>query len=129
MSRLILVVANETLEEPALHDAVSAPAYAASADVFVVAPAAGNDRWTTEQRLAAAVYRFVDVGVRARGAVGDGDPLLAIDDALGWYRADELIVSTPLGREPAWLAGARDRFDLPILHVVAGNHAEQLEAA
>jgi hypothetical protein len=128
MSRLILVIANETLEEPALHDAVSAPAYAADADVLVIAPTARAQRHAAERRLVTALDRLEAVGVHAQGTVGDRDPVLAIDDALRWYRADEMIVVTQPQDESAWLDRVRDRVDLPILHVVvaptAGAHLE-----
>ena len=63
------------------------------------------------------------VGVDATGEIGDGDPLQAIEDALRTFRADELVVSTfPRGRSK-WLEHgvverARERFDLPLTHVV-----------
>ena len=62
-------------------------------------------------------------GLRARGEVGDGEPLQAIDDALRTFAPDELVISThPEGRSH-WLERnvveeARARFDLPVTHVV-----------
>ena len=60
---------------------------------------------------------------RREGAVGDGDPLQAIEDALRTFGADEIVISThPEGRSN-WLerdvvGAARDRFGVPITHVV-----------
>jgi hypothetical protein len=61
--------------------------------------------------------------------VGDSDPLQAIEDALRAFGADELIISThPPGRSN-WLerdiiSVARERFDLPIAHVVVDLERE-----
>ena len=60
---------------------------------------------------------------QAEGEVGDGDPLQAIEDALRTFGADEIVISThPEGRSH-WLernvvGAARDRFAVPITHVV-----------
>ena len=66
-------------------------------------------------------------GIGATGEIGDGDPIQAIEDALRTFRPDELIVSThPPGRSH-WLERgvvdkARERFDLPVTHVVVDLH-------
>ena len=62
-------------------------------------------------------------GVSAQGEIGDGDPIQAIEDALRTFQPDELIVSThPEGRshwlERGVVTKARERFDLPVTHVV-----------
>ena len=61
--------------------------------------------------------------MQARGEVGDGDPLQAIEDALRTFGADEIIISThPEGRsnwlERGIVENARERFPVPITHVV-----------
>ena len=68
-------------------------------------------------------------GVEARGEVGDGDPLQAMEDALRTFGADEIIISThPEGRSN-WLERrvvekARERFAVPITHVVVDLERE-----
>ena len=70
----------------------------------------------------------------AEGEVGDAYPLTAIEDALRIFGADEVIISThPEGRSQ-WLErgvvrAARERFDVPITHVVVDLLAEHEEAA
>ena len=65
---------------------------------------------------------------RRQGEVGDGDPLQAIEDALRTFGADEIVISThPEGRSN-WLernvvGAARERFDVPITHVVVDLEA------
>src|ERR687896_559068 len=68
-------------------------------------------------------------GVDARGEVGDGDPLQAMEDALRTFGAHEIVISThPEGRSH-WLernvvSAARERFEAPITHVVVDLEAE-----
>jgi GABA permease len=73
---------------------------------------------------------LADEGVEARGEVGDDDPMQAIEDALRTFGADEIIVSThPPGRsnwlERGVITRARERFDLPITHVVVDLERER----
>jgi hypothetical protein len=69
--------------------------------------------------------------VSAEGEVGDADPIQAIEDALRTFGADEIIISThPEGRSQ-WLERgvvrkARERFDVPITHVVVDLEAETI---
>jgi hypothetical protein len=130
----ILVVANETCAGRALLDEVRYRAYGYSAEVLVVAPAltsavrywasdVDGARVAAEDRVKASVAALDAAGVRARGEVGDSDPLQAMEDALRTFGADEVIISThPPGRSN-WLerevvARARERFELPITHVI-----------
>ena len=69
----------------------------------------------------------------ARGEVGDADPLQAIEDSLRTFGADEIIISThPEGRsnwlEKGVVSGAKQRFTVPITHVVVDLEAERAEA-
>ena len=62
-------------------------------------------------------------GVEASGEIGDDDPLQAIEYALRTFAPDELIISThPEGRsnwlERGVVSGARERFAMPVTHVV-----------
>ena len=67
---------------------------------------------------------------QARGEVGDGDPLQAIEDALRTFGADEIVISThPEGRsnwlERGIVEKARERFAVPITHVVVDLEREE----
>jgi hypothetical protein len=60
------------------------------------------------------------------GRVGDSDPLRAIEDALGTFAADEIIIVSRPDGEAGWLevgsgAKAQARFSLPITHVVVSE--------
>src|SRR5262249_37244379 len=132
--RRILVIANETVEGEPLLEMIEERAHGYRANVMVVAPAqpsplqhfASDDdpsRATARARLDATLTRLREVGISARGEVGDPDPLQAIEDALRTFGPDEIIISThPEGRshwlEQGVVERARQRFAVPITHVV-----------
>jgi hypothetical protein len=73
-------------------------------------------------------------GVHARGDVGEADPLLATEDALRTFPADEVIVVTHPEGESSWLEKdlidrAREELSLPITHVVVDAPADGHVAA
>jgi hypothetical protein len=138
--RRILVVANETVAGGALRDAIKAAAEGAHANVLVVSPALNTKlkHWTSdedqaraaaEDRLARSCRELERLGIDARGEVGDADPLQAIEDAQRTFGAEMIIISThPEGRsnwlERGIVSGARERFTVPITHVVVDLEAE-----
>ncbi len=72
-------------------------------------------------------------GMTARGEIGDSDPVQAIDDALRTFGPDEIVISThPEGRsnwlERGVVEHARERFDVPVTHVVVDLQAAVAEA-
>ena len=138
--RRILVVANETVAGGALRDAIKVAAEGARANVLVVSPALNTKlkHWTSdedqaraaaEERLARSCRELERLGINARGEVGDADPLQAIEDAQRTFGAEMIIISThPQGRsnwlERGVVSGARERFTVPITHVVVDLEAE-----
>ena len=137
--RRILVVANETVGGATLLAEIGRRAEGVREQVLVVCPALNSQvrhwasdedgaRAAAQERLDASLARLAAAGIAARGEVGDGDPLQAIEDALRTFGADELIISThPEGRsnwlERGVVASARERFALPITHVVVDLEA------
>jgi GABA permease len=139
--RRILVVANETVGGPELLAEVRARSEGVAEKVLVVCPALNSPlrhwvsdeddaRRAAQERLDASLASMRAVGIDASGEIGDGDPLQAIEDAVRTFAPDELIVSThPEGRSH-WLERgvvdrARERFDLPVLHVVVDLEADR----
>jgi hypothetical protein len=132
--RRILVIANETVAGRELCQEISSRAGGDDADVLVVAPALNTRlryiladvdgaREAAEGRLRASLEELASAGVRARGAVGDSDPMRAIEDALFEFDADEIVISTHPPERSNWLEKkllqrAGERFDKPITHVV-----------
>ncbi|HEX3291855.1 MAG TPA: hypothetical protein VHR46_10715 [Gaiella sp.] len=138
--RRILVVANETVGGEELRALLGRKAEGVSEDVLLVCPALNSKlrTWTSDEdgaraaaqsRLDACLARLHSAGVAARGEIGDGDPLQALEDALRTFPADEIVVSThPPGRsnwlEAGVVENARRRFDVPVTHVVVDLAAE-----
>jgi hypothetical protein len=141
--RRILVVANETVGGRVLRDEIAKRSEGVQEHVLVVAPALNSPlkTWTSDEdqararaqeRLDTSLARLRDAGVNADGEIGDGDPLQAIEDALRTFGAEEIIISThPEGRsnwlEQGVVTGARDRFRVPITHVVVDLERESEE--
>jgi hypothetical protein len=139
----ILVVANETVGGRKLRELIHERSEGVREDVLVVSPALNSPlrTWTSDEdaaraaaqkRLDASLGRLREAGINAHGEVGDGDPLQAIEDALRTFGADEVIVSThPEGRsnwlERGVVEGARERFAVPITHVVVDLDSETEE--
>ena len=129
----VLVVANETVASDVLRDVIDVRA-GEGADVLVVAPAltgrlafwsSAHDaaRRAAEERLVVCLASLRSCGIEAEGYVGDADPLLAIDDAMRLFGADEIVVATHPEGGSNWLARdvvgrARRRHAVPIRHVV-----------
>ena len=137
----ILVVANETVGGETLRSMILDKSYGVREEVLVVTPALNSPlkhwvsdeddaRAAAQERLDASLAKLAEAGVQARGEVGDGDPLQAMEDALRTFGADEIIISThPEGRshwlERGVVTGARERFAVPIQHVVVDLEAER----
>jgi nucleotide-binding universal stress UspA family protein len=139
----ILVIANETVGGERLREEIRRRSEGYEEQVFVVTPALNSPlrHWASDEdgarvqaqeRLAASLERLRSLGIDAKGEVGDGEPLQAMEDALRLFGADEIIISThPEGRSH-WLEknvveSARERFAVPITHVVVDLEAEREE--
>ena len=141
--RRILVIANETVGGETLRDEIRRRAEGYEEQVRVVCPALNSPlrhwasdedaaRAAAQERLGRSLARLSEAGIEARGEVGDSEPLQAIEDALRTFGADEIIISThPEGRsnwlEKGVVTGARERFAVPITHVVVDIEAEHEE--
>jgi hypothetical protein len=138
--RRILVIANETVGGHTLRSMILEKSLDVHEEVLVVTPALNSPlkHWVSDEdgaraaaqrRLDESLAKLAEAGVQARGEVGDGDPLQAIEDALRTFGADEIIISThPEGRsnwlERGVVENARERFAVPITHVVVDLERE-----
>jgi hypothetical protein len=130
----VLVVANETVVGDELMETIGELALAEKSLFYVVCPALNSrlKTWVSDEdparaearkRLLATLERLSAVGIEAQGDVGDVDPLVAVEDAVRFFRPNEMIVSThPEGRSN-WLErgvvdALRERYDVPVTHVV-----------
>jgi hypothetical protein len=138
--RRILVIANETVGGGPLRRQIEERSSGYETSVLVVSPALNSPlrHWASDEdpareaarrRLEASLQRLRENGIEADGEVGDADPLQAIEDAVRTFGPDEIIISThPEGRshwlERGVVTGARERFAVPITHVVVDLEAE-----
>ena len=130
----ILLVANRTCPCHELHEILEKRG-APGARVVIVAPAL-NGRLAhavsdtdgafadARARLATAVEHLGDAGIEAEGIVGDSNPMVAIEDVLAQFRADEIVISSwPPGRsnwlEKNLVENAREDFGIPVHHVIS----------
>jgi hypothetical protein len=137
----VLVVANETLSGAALRDEIEHRTVGEETELFVVCPALNSKirHWTSDDDRARAaahgrLQQMLDAldreGFNVQGDIGEADPIQAMEDALRVFGADEVIVSThPPGRSN-WLERdvvqrARERFDVPVTHVVVDLQRER----
>jgi hypothetical protein len=141
--RRILVIANETVGGETLREMIREKSEGFRERVLVVVPALNSPlkHWASDEdgaraaaaeRLERSLDRLAQLGIDAKGEVGDSEPLQAIEDWLHIFGADEIIISThPEGRshwlEKGVVSGARERFAVPITHVVVDLEAEREE--
>jgi hypothetical protein len=138
--RRVLVVANETVRGEELLSTISTLALTERTQFLVVCPALNSRlktftsdedpaREAAQARLDVTLARLSSVGIAARGEVGDGDPLVAVADAVRTFGPNEIVISThPPGRSN-WLErgivdSVRARYDVPVTHVVVDLAAE-----
>jgi hypothetical protein len=140
----VLVIANETIDGEQLHEELAARLEGAAVSVKVVVPALAASilkhglgdvdeaREEAQQRLDTSLAAMRQAGIEAEGQVGDSDPLMAIDDALATFPADEVIISTHPPEKSRWLEKgiverAREEVPVPITHVVVDRERRDRE--
>jgi hypothetical protein len=138
----LLVVANETVSGEALLDEIRERCRDRRCEILVVTPALVASRashWASDvdegmelarQRMELSLIAIGELGLKAKGEVGDSDPNVAIEDALRVFPADEIVISTHPPQRSRWLEHgvverAREQIDLPISHVVVDLAAER----
>jgi transcriptional regulator of acetoin/glycerol metabolism len=138
-TRNLLILALEPVAEEKIQKAVESRKEAEDVNVHVVAPAAGvgplqwltgaeDDARAEADRLAARTADAVDAEVETE--VGEHDPLLAVEDALRVFPADEILVA---GSADDKAEAALRRLGLPISRLdgreqLAGEEATGAEA-
>ena len=133
MGKKILALVSEPISGDVLKQAIGAEE-AEEAEVLVVAPALNESKirfWASdpdgsieraEQVAGETVERMDEDGVDAAGDTGESDPLIALQDALATFAADEIVLCTHPGGERNWLEEgvvdeAKARFDTPVRHL------------
>ncbi len=135
--RRILVVAEDTIGTDALTEEIHRRSEGVVEHVLVVEPAGASrlHHWVSDEdgartearaRVDESLARLRAAGINAEGAVGDDDPLQAIEDALRTFGADEIVISTQPDGRSRWLEQrvvevARERFSPPVTHVAMAD--------
>ncbi len=131
----VLVVADDSVTSEAFRDTLTEHVSGRQVEAYVVAPALSSRlaRWTSDEsaygdaqeHLDATIASLSAAGISARGTIGPHDPLQAADDGLREFAADEVIFATHPEDSSNWLergvvGQARDRYGIPVTHVVIG---------
>ena len=133
MPKKILALVSEPISADALRSAVG-PEAADDAEVLVVAPALNSRKRffladpdpaieRAEEVKEETVERLDEEGIDAAGDTGEEDPMLALQDALATFEADEVVLFTHAGGKQNWLEEglvdeAKGRLDVPVRHLV-----------
>jgi hypothetical protein len=143
----VIVMANQTVGGRALLEEIKARCQGRKSEILVVVPALTSsplEHWASDvdgaiaearQRLEDSLRVMESAGLTARGDVGDHhEPNAALEDALRYFAADEVIISTHPPHKSRWLERgvvdrARREVPLPITHVVVDLEAEAAGAA
>jgi hypothetical protein len=134
VARKILALVSEPISGEALRSALGDDAE--EAEVMVVAPALDSRTrfWTSDNDEAIAraeqvqqesVERLGEDGVDAVGDTGEADPLLALQDALATFPAEEILIVTRPEGDQNWaeedlVEQAQVRFDVPVRQMEVG---------
>src|SRR3954447_5090946 len=132
MPKKILALVSEPVSAEALRSAIGGDA-AEEAEVLVVAPALNSRKRffladpdpaieRAQEVQEESVERLDEEGIDAAGDTGEEDPLLALQDALTTFDADEVVLFTHSGGKQSWLEEglvdeAKGRFSVPVRHL------------
>src|SRR5918912_587755 len=111
MPKKILALVSEPISADALRSAVGDDA--SDAEVLVVAPALNSRKRffladpdpaieRADEVQQETVERLDEEGINAAGDTGEEDPLLALQDALATYDADEIVLFTHASGASNW---------------------------
>ena len=125
----LLVVANDALDDERLADVVARRVAGSHARILLLGPltirAFRRLATDTDAAHAALQERLDEAAARLDGlsvetAIADDQPLQAIEDALGRFGADEVMVVT-VGQQSELARKAHERFAVPVSHVALGR--------
>lgn len=130
----VLIVVNDEIRERDVRSMIAPDLVDRAVETLVVAPAlnsflgrqigdAAIAERDAERRTVQAVLTLSAAGIPSSGIVGDADPLLAIEDALSVYDADEVVIAVGTRNRGGWLGEklaqrAQARLGVPVRHAV-----------
>jgi hypothetical protein len=99
-----LVVANQTVGGEPLIDLLKRKGAESPHNFVVILPQGeGGEHGDAHARLAHTLELLTGTGLEAVGQVMDPDPFTAVQNALQFYPADEIVISTFPGERSGWL--------------------------
>ncbi|MEX0992891.1 MAG: hypothetical protein WDZ37_02740 [Solirubrobacterales bacterium] len=123
-----IVVANQTVTGGPLLEALERRANESPHRFTVICPIGGDSGGeegadAAKERVGRTVHELRRAGLEVVGQVMDRDPLTAIQNAVKYHPADEIIVSTFAAEKSKWLSAdlinkARKATGLPVEHVI-----------
>lgn len=140
--RRLLVVANQTLGGEPLDHLVRELIAEGPCSFHIVVPATppqehltwveGHARAIAQERLDRALARFRELGAECDGEVGDGNPILAVGDAILGGDFDEIVVSTLPPGASKWLRKdlphrLQVKYGLPVRHIVGSSDSVRVK--
>jgi hypothetical protein len=125
--RRVLVVANQTVGgDPLIRKIKAEAAETPSTFVVILPQGEGGEHGDAHDRLAHTLDRLHNEGLEAVGQVMDPDPFTAVQNALQFYPADEIIISTFPETRSGWLRSdlierVRRITSKPVEHVIVDS--------
>jgi len=129
-----LVVANQTVGGGPLIDLLKEKGRQSPHNFVVILPQGeGGEHGDANQRLAHTLELLHEPGLEAIGQVMDPDPFTAIQNALQFYPADEIVISTFPETRSGWLGAdliqrVRDSTSKPVEHVVVDAEPAKVQS-
>jgi hypothetical protein len=122
--RRVLVVANQTVGgEPLIERLKESAADSPATFVMILPQGESGEHGDAHARLAQTLERLNEEGLEAVGQVMDPDPFTAVQNALQFYPADEIVISTFPETRSGWMRNdlierVRRITSKPVEHVV-----------
>jgi hypothetical protein len=131
--KVTLVVANRTTRSGELIDSLKAKAQDDTHLFIVVVPQEGGGGVAASAargRLSQLRERARHAGLLIAGMVGDPDPYTAVQNALQFFRIDDIVISTLPETKSGWMRAnlverVRKSTNAPVEHIVAGAAAAE----
>jgi hypothetical protein len=123
-----LVVANQTVGGEPLIRQLEELAEEEPTNFVVICPAGAGHEQEASERLAQTLHRLEEEGLQAVGQVVHPDPFTAVQNALQFYPADEIVISTFPATRSGWLRNdlvqrVKGTTSKPVYHVVVEEAA------
>jgi len=121
-----LVVANQTAGAEGLLERLKEKAAEGERRFTVIVPQGEQGDDDANQRLAHMLKQLDDAGLEAVGQVMHPDPFTSIQNALQFYRVDEILISTLPDERSGWMRSnlierVQQTTSAPVEHVVAAD--------